>query len=140
MGAGNLRVSVLGMDAQQLRRVLYDFFRFNPADFIVQATVTGYLVRANKKATPKVISTTDISGYGGVPGLGTLETTFPANGALDFSPVVVNVAGASPNLGIMQTWIHNDQVHVLWRNFDASYQYFTPESGYTETTLTIYIP
>jgi len=37
------------MDAQTLRRALYDFFKFNPADFIVQASMTGFHIRANKQ-------------------------------------------------------------------------------------------
>lgn len=32
------------MDAQQLRKALYDFFKFNPKDFIVKGSATGYLV------------------------------------------------------------------------------------------------
>lgn len=32
------------MDVQSLRRVLHDFFRFNPKDFFVQASATGFLV------------------------------------------------------------------------------------------------
>lgn len=32
------------MDAQQLRKALYDFFKFNPKDFIVKGSGTGYLV------------------------------------------------------------------------------------------------
>lgn len=32
------------MDAQVLRRALHDFFRFNPKDFYVRASPTGFLV------------------------------------------------------------------------------------------------
>lgn len=38
------------MDAQTLRRALYDFFKFNPKDFYVQASGSGYLVSGVKKA------------------------------------------------------------------------------------------
>jgi len=35
------------MDAQTLRRALADFFRFNPKDFRVQGSLTGFLVSLN---------------------------------------------------------------------------------------------
>lgn len=34
------------MDAQTLRRILYDFFRFNQRDFTVQASATGFHISA----------------------------------------------------------------------------------------------
>lgn len=38
------------MDAGEIRRALYDFFRFNPKDFIVQGSGTGFLVRLAKQS------------------------------------------------------------------------------------------
>jgi len=34
------------MDASTIRRALYDFFRFNPKDFIVSASGVGYMISA----------------------------------------------------------------------------------------------
>lgn len=39
------------LDAQTLRRALRDFFRFNPKDFFVQASPTGFLVRLANKSS-----------------------------------------------------------------------------------------
>lgn len=36
----------MGLDAQTLRQVLRDFFRFNPKDFFVQASPTGFSISA----------------------------------------------------------------------------------------------
>jgi len=41
------------MDAQTLRRVLWDLIRFNPKDFTVQGTPTGYNVSARNNARPE---------------------------------------------------------------------------------------
>lgn len=45
------------LDAQTLRRVLHDFFRFNPKDFYVRASPTGFLVGINKVASDFTPST-----------------------------------------------------------------------------------
>lgn len=45
------------MDAQTLRRVLHDFFKFNPKDFVVKGSGTGFLVSSNHKISIDPIKT-----------------------------------------------------------------------------------
>lgn len=48
------------IDAQTLRRALHDFFKFNPKDFLVKGSGTGFLVSALRR----VSSATTINKYG----------------------------------------------------------------------------
>lgn len=48
------------MDAQSLRRVLHDFFKFNPKDFFVQGSGTGFLVSSTHRSS----TNTAIAKYG----------------------------------------------------------------------------
>lgn len=41
----------MALDAQTLRRVLHDMFRFNPKDFRVQGSPTGFLVNLNSRSS-----------------------------------------------------------------------------------------
>lgn len=44
------------MDAQTLRRVLHDFFKFNPKDFYVKGSGTGYQVSAIRRSSNALTS------------------------------------------------------------------------------------
>jgi len=128
------------MDAATLRRALYDFFKFNPKDFRVQASGTGYLVGINKQQQPGWFYTTDISAYGSIGGGDTAEHRFPCDGVPDNSPAVVNSPVVSPFLGIIRVSVFNSQVIVLWKNFDTVSHTFQNEPGYEDTRLAISIP
>lgn len=83
------------MDAQQLRRALYDFFKFNPADFIVQASLTGFHIRANTRRQPTPTFTHTLDGTETLPnwGAGYLTIEIEDTGLPDKTPVAVDTAG-----------------------------------------------
>lgn len=74
----------MDLDAQSLRRALYDFFKFNPKDFYIQASGSSYLVSAIKQnpnsfvQPPGPVNLYVIEQYLSGQG-GTNQQIFPAN-------------------------------------------------------------
>lgn len=71
------------MDAQTLRRALYDFYKFSPADFIVQASLTGFQVRLARRSSGSGATLLPLQPYNAseldVPKIGVTMGTFGDN-------------------------------------------------------------
>lgn len=108
------------MDAQQLRRVLYDFFKFNPADFIVQASLTGFHIRANKQRQQVAPTfTKDLDGSETVEANRMLDITIDAIGLPDGTPIALDTGGqGGSELAPMfvGSYVKSGLIHTFWHS------------------------
>lgn len=92
----------MALDAQTLRRALYDLFKFNPKDFFVQASGTSFLVSAITRNPSSFVQPPGpvnvyvmeqyLSGSGG-----THQIIFPAN-LPAMNAAIISVEGAADTL------------------------------------------
>lgn len=80
------------MDAQALRRVLYDLFKFNPKDFLVQGSGTGFMVSLARRAVAGIGPSVSGLSVSTGPAAGGTSVTITGSGV--DNPVAVLFGGA----------------------------------------------
>jgi len=131
------------MDAATIRRALYDFYKFNPKDFRVQASGTGYLVGINKQrqATPnEYVGQRNMDGEPDVAANDFVDVEIPVPdlpGTPLGQTIAVNTGNQNNELCLIGQWVGVEMVTLrFWNRSASSPNGFAP----TDIYVRVFVP